>query len=346
MILSLVGLLCNFGTTAQTQAKIDPTCSLERPNDFERRICQNATIHELDRKLSRLEEELQRGWGIGEASTEQSQQWRAATSTKCQNDFCQEQAFRRRLKFLNGLPAFSCSSKLTRLEVLICRTPKLGFLDRALNYEFGVALDMSYATLELRAVQTLWLQSIRDTCQSSQCLDRVYTDRIGFLKRSQAKSRARYKRESKVNVGNVRDMGVKFKIQISKLERQRIFKFYKIEICEEHPDPVDWLDLNRDGHADPVFMSCFGGHNESVYFFLWEKHRYRLVLADFIGYFGYSLQDTLQDTRIRGFPVLRLMTHGSCCDHPSTYFAFNGRDYKQVAQFEKHFIREDFFTFL
>jgi uncharacterized protein len=344
VIASLVGLLCNLGTaTAQAQPKIDPACSLEQPNDFERRICQNATIHELDRKLGRLEEELQNGWGIGgKASTEQSEQWRAAVRVKCQNNTCQEQAFRQRFAVLNGLPAFPCSSKLTRVEVLICQTPTLGFLDRTLNYEFGAALDLSFALLELRAAQTLWLQNIRDACQSSQCLGRVYRERIGVLKRSQTKSRARYERQRKVNVGDARDSGKNTKYKISKAEQQRIFKQYKMEICQEHPDPVDWLDLNRDGHADPVLMSCFGGHNESVYFFLWEKHHYRLVLADYLGYFGYSLQDT----RVRGFPVLRLITHGSCCDHPNTFFAYNGHEFTEVAQFNEHFIREDFFTFL
>jgi uncharacterized protein len=339
VIVLLFGLLA----TAKAQPKFDAACSLEQPNNFERRICQNATIHELDRKLGRLEEELQKGWGVdGEASYQASEKWRAKTRETCRDDLCQEQAFRQRLKLLNGFPAFSCSSKLTRVEVLICQTPKLGFLDRTLNYEFGVALDMSFATLELRAAQTIWLQNIRDNCQSSQCLNRVYTDRIGFLKRAQAISQERYKRESKVNVGDARDLGVKLKTRISKLEQQRIFAQYKMEICEQHPDPVDWLDLNRDGHADPVFMSCFGGHNESVYFFLWQKNHYRLILTDYVGYFGYSLQDT----RVRGFPVLRLITHGSCCDHPNTYFAYNGREYRQVAQFDEHFIREDFFTFL
>ncbi len=342
VVLALFSLLFHF-SNATAQAKIDPACSLEKQGDFERRICQNATIHELDRKLGRLEEELQNGWHLGgEASFEQGEKWRAAIQAKCHDDACLEQAFRVRLALLNGFPTFSCSSKLTRLEALICHTPNLGLLDRTLNYEFGVALDLSFATLELRSAQTLWLQNIRNACQSSGCLTRVYTERIAFLKRSQAKSQARYKRESKVNVGDARDMGVKLKIQISKTQEQRIFKRYKMEICEAHPDPVDWLDLNRDGHPDPVFMSCFGAHNESVYFFLWEKNHYRLVLEGTVGYFGYSLQDT----RIHGFPVLRLITHGSCCDHPSAYFAFNGREYTQVALYDEHYIRDDFFTFL
>ncbi len=344
VISALFALLCTIGVvTAQTQPKIDPACALEKPSNFERRICQNVIIHELDRKLGRLEEELQTGWGVGgTASDEQSQTWRAATRAKCQNDACLEQAFRERLAVLNGLPAFSCSGTLSRLEVLICRTPKLGLLDRTLNYEFGAALDLSFATLELRSAQTLWLQSIRNACQSSQCLTRVYTKRIAFFKRSQAKSQARYNRESKVNVADARDLGKSTKYKISKTEGRRILKLYKMEICERNPNPVDWLDLNRDGHADPVFMSCDGAHNESVYFFLWEQNHYRLILSDYVGYFGYSLQDT----RVHGFPVLRLITHSSCCDHPSAYFAFNGREYKQVALYDEHYIRDDFFTFL
>jgi uncharacterized protein len=343
VIATLLGLLCGvlLIAAAQAQTKFDAACSLEQPNDFERRICENATIHELDRKLGRLKEELQRGWHVdGEASYEQSEKWRATTRATCHDDTCQENTFRQRLTLLNGFPAFSCSRKLSRVERLICRSPKLGFLDRSLNYEYGVALDLSHSMLGLQAAQVLWLRKTRDACKSSKCLNHVYRQRIHFLLRSQAISRARFERESKSNVFDARDLGVKLKPRVSKAEKAQRLLLPKY--CPEHPDPIDWLDLNRDGHTDPVLSTCYGAHNEEVYFYLWEKNHYRLILENSVGYFGYSLQDT----RIRGFPVLRLITHGSCCEHPSTYFAYNGQEYKQVALFDEYYVREDFFTFL
>ncbi len=326
----------------------DGACLLEQPSDAQRRVCQDATLRELDRKLEVLTTEMQNAWHLeGIASYEQSEAWRTGTRDACTDDACLQAAYRQRLRDLNALPSFRCSGRLNRAERAICQTPALGPLDRRLNLEYQMALDLSYATLGLQRDQWRWLRTVRDRCASAGCVTRVYSQRIAYLKRLEAAATRRATREQKAsNPSDTRGLNLRFTAaQQRSIQRQITGESSSEGLEPIQPDclhnPVDALDLNRDGRPDPVFMTCDGAHNELAFFFLSERDQYRLVLSDWVGYFGY----TIQDTRIHSLPVLMLITHGSCCDHGHTYYGYDGHVFKAVACFDEHFISDDLFTF-
>jgi uncharacterized protein len=326
----------------------DGACLLEQPSFAQKRVCQNTTLHELDRKLERLEAELQNAWHLeGIASYVQSEAWHTGARAACQDDACLQAVYRQRLRDLNSLPSFPCSGRLNPAERAICQTPALGPLDRTLNLEYQMALDASYTTLELQREQWLWLRTVRDQCASAACVTRVYKWRIAYLKRVQAAAIRRATRSQKAaNSSDARGQGLNLRFTAAQQRSiQRQINAGSQELGPIQPDclskPIDALDLNRDGRPDPVFMTCDGGHNELAFFFLSERDQYRLVLSDWVGYFGY----TIQDTRIHGLPVLMLITHGSCCDHGHSYYGYDGHVFKAVACFNEHFINEDVFIF-
>ena len=348
MMASMFGLMWMSGVSA---SKGDPACKAYDPPTFaQKRVCENATLNELERRLGNLLDELENGWHIKVRPTDEN--WRGSLAA-CQSDACLEAAYRKRLGTLDALPTFSCAGKLKAAERAVCEHPVLGRLDRELNLSYGQALDASYTLLALRADQGRWRLNVRDGCAASvSCLGRAYRARVAVLRRLQMLAAQRQRRE--VQSDNPQDTrGTGLKLKFTPAQQKSI----QAQLGSGNEDgyindadhaqgnclskPVDLLDLNRDGHPEPMFMTCGGAHNELAFFFLWQSGQYRLVLTDTVGYFGYQQQDT----RMHGLPVLRLITHGSCCVHPSTYYAYDGRQYRAVACYNEHFLRDDFYTF-
>ena len=341
------GLMWPSGVSA---SKGDPACqTYDAPTFAQKRVCENATLNELERKLGNLGDELENGWHTEVRPTDET--WRG-TLAACQIDACLESAYRKRLSALDALPTFSCAGKLGAAERAVCNTPALGRLDRELSLEYGQALDASYTLLALRADQGRWRLNVRDGCAASvACLGRAYRARVAVLQQVQVLARQRQRREVRSdNPQDTRGTGLKLRFTPAQQKsiQAQLGSYEDGYISDDdHAQgnclsrPVDLLDLNRDGHPDPVFMTCGGAHNELAFFFLWQRGQYKLVLADAVGYFGYQQQDT----RTHGLPVLRLITHGSCCEHGSAYYAFDGRQYRAVACYNEHFLRDDFYTF-
>ena len=347
LAISMLGIFA-FGTAMAAKTP-NIYCGLQPPSVTEKRLCENETLFELDRKLSSLEEELGRGWG--NYPYEESEAWRQKIRNACQNDSCLEFVYHRQLAKLKAFPSFLCKARLTRSEKLICQTPAMGELDRKLNLEYQHALDFSSRTLELIQLQHHWLFTVRNRCSSASCLMRVYKQRIRHFINLQQQAVLRRKRENAgSNLVDARGAGLR-DLKFTKAQRKSIAKqiyadpdvgdFQNGDGSNCLAEPVDLVDLNHDGLPDPVFMTCGGAHNEQVFFFLNEHGRFRLVLSDYVGYFGYQLQDT----KIRGFSVLRLITHTSCCKHPSAFFAYDGQAYQNVVTFDERFVNENLYFF-
>ncbi|WP_424951515.1 multicopper oxidase domain-containing protein [Deinococcus sp.] len=316
---------------------------------YERRVCESAVLTELERKYSDLIDELERGWHAQVLPTEEH--WRGSLAA-CQSDGCLETAYRKRLGVLEALPSFPCVGRLNPAERAVCRNPALGRLDRELNLNYSRALDVSYTLLALRADQGRWRVRVQGGCgASASCLSRVYRARVQVLDQLQALAGQRLKRQSVQ--ANSFDTRPTLPLKFTPMQQRSVQAQMGADFTDDllgasnclHK-PVDLLDLNRDGHPDPVFVSCSGAHNEEAFFFLWQRGqtgegRYRLVLTDYVGYFGYQQQDT----RIHGLPMLRLVTHGSCCEHGSAYYAYDGRQYQAVACYNEHFLHDDFYVF-
>ena len=345
-MIAILGIFV-FGTV--NASKTNMYCGLESPSAIEKRLCENETLFELDRKLMSLEAELTNGWH--NYPYEEVDLWRNKVRAACQSDICLQRAYRLQLAKLTAFPSFACKEKLTNSEKLICQTPVLGAIDRKLNLEYQKALDFSSRTLELIPLQHRWLQSVRNRCSSSACLLRVYKQRIGHFVSLQQQAILRQKRENTdSNPMDARGAGLP-DLKFTKAQKENIAKqihadpdvgdFQNGDGSDCLAKPVDLVDLNHDGLPDPVFMTCGGAHNEQVFFFLNERGRFRLVLSDYVGYFGYQLQDT----KIRGFSVLRLITHTSCCEHPSAFFVYDGHGYKNVVTFDERFVTKDLYFF-
>ncbi|WP_407570135.1 hypothetical protein [Deinococcus altitudinis] len=351
-VAGLAVLLCLLGLPVAGASAENPFCGLPTPSFSQKRVCESATLAELERKLGRLEQELDSGWHV--PTLEAGDQWRAQVLPACRSDACLEAAYRERLGALDALPAFVCSGRLNRAERLVCQTPALGRLDRALNHAYSVALDTSYATLAVRAAQARWRLGVRDACAGVDCLTRAYRARLLVMQQESARSAKRSRQEQATSGGSVADGGaagasvVPGSFRFSPAQQKSVQAQMGADFTDDDLNrggclrrPTELLDLNRDGHPDPVFTSCSMALDEQKYFFLWERGNYRLILTDSVGYFGYQLQDT----QTHGLPVLRLVTHGSCCEHPHAFYGYDGHVYRAVACFDERFLREDFYVF-
>jgi uncharacterized protein len=344
----LVVLLLALSYSCASASKENLACTAyDHPNFVQKRVCENATLTELDRKLIKLEDELWNGWHINWTDTAPGAgNFRENLLAFCTTDTCLETEYRAQLNVLDALPVFRCVGRLNAAERAVCNTPALGHLDRELNLEYGLALDESYAMLALRVDQGRWRRSVRDGCGASvACLGRVYRARLTMLRRVQMLVEQRQKREPRRNPD---DRGAGLKLKFTPAQQQSIqaqLNEYTDEADSTEPNclsrPVDLLNLNQGGHPDPVFLTCGGGSNDTAFFFLWQRGQYRLVLEDTVGYFGY----TVQDTRTHGLPMLRLISHTSCCEHGNAYYAYDGQMYRAVACYNERFVREDFYIF-
>ncbi len=92
--------------------------------------------------------------------------------------------------------SFDCGKSRTFIEKAICGNKQLSGMDDRLAEEYGKALAVAFAPDELKEEQRDWLAKVRNSCQDSACLKRVYAQRIELL--STYGERQRTSREKEV----------------------------------------------------------------------------------------------------------------------------------------------------
>lgn len=78
---------------------------------------------------------------------------------------------------------FDCQKAATRVEKLICENGQLGRLDSRLDSAYRLALNEAYPAEkpQLVSAQKQWLRSVRDRCDTTDCLLRAYSERLAVL---------------------------------------------------------------------------------------------------------------------------------------------------------------------
>jgi uncharacterized protein len=74
--------------------------------------------------------------------------------------------------------SFDCGEATSEVEKLICGDDELSKMDESLNKAYKNALDIPFAPDELKEEQRNWLTAVRNVCQDSACLKRVYEQRV------------------------------------------------------------------------------------------------------------------------------------------------------------------------
>lgn len=80
--------------------------------------------------------------------------------------------------------SFNCSKAYTKVEKMICSNSKVSELDSHLAkiYKLNLSkISTKYDKQVYRAEQFSWLKKVRDVCNDTSCLFRVYSERIAAL---------------------------------------------------------------------------------------------------------------------------------------------------------------------
>lgn len=78
-------------------------------------------------------------------------------------------------------PSFPCEKAQTEVEKMICADKELSALDAELAQAYRAAMDVSTNKSLFQKQHQAWLQKLRDTCEDTACLKRVYKQWIGIL---------------------------------------------------------------------------------------------------------------------------------------------------------------------
>jgi len=77
--------------------------------------------------------------------------------------------------------SFDCGKATTLIEKAICNDSKLSDLDELLMQSYKKALANSTDSDAIKSQQKEWLKNVRNKCQDSECIKRVYEERISSL---------------------------------------------------------------------------------------------------------------------------------------------------------------------
>ncbi|GAB7529327.1 hypothetical protein PS3A_17360 [Pseudomonas sp. 3A(2025)] len=73
--------------------------------------------------------------------------------------------------------SFDCNKASTDIEQMICETPSLSKRDEQLAAAFKPLKNRR----SFQLIESDWLTTVRDECESTQCLEEAYAEQVGFL---------------------------------------------------------------------------------------------------------------------------------------------------------------------
>ena len=82
-------------------------------------------------------------------------------------------------------PSFDCPKASNKVERLICSAPEIAVLDLSMANAYRDLLAeiiTKNSKNEMKDLQNLWLNSVRDKCVDTACLKNVYENRIKQLR--------------------------------------------------------------------------------------------------------------------------------------------------------------------
>ncbi len=88
---------------------------------------------------------------------------------------------RKALASTDQIASFDCAKAFTPTEKIICSNTQLSNLDNVLMQSYKIALVNTKDSNSLKIQQRDWLANIRNQCNDSACLIKVYNDRISEL---------------------------------------------------------------------------------------------------------------------------------------------------------------------
>ncbi len=74
--------------------------------------------------------------------------------------------------------ARECNATVPNFERILCEKPELSKLDDTLNVAYRAAVARSDASEILKADQRWWLEKVRDTCDTYECIQQAYEQQI------------------------------------------------------------------------------------------------------------------------------------------------------------------------
>lgn len=77
--------------------------------------------------------------------------------------------------------SFDCAKKSTFIENAICSDQTISNLDEVLSSAYKNALNSAVDGTKIKLEQRTWLKEVRNKCQTSQCLEQAYQQRIKSL---------------------------------------------------------------------------------------------------------------------------------------------------------------------
>ncbi len=78
--------------------------------------------------------------------------------------------------------SFDCSKAGTAVEKMICSDDKLSDLDSEMSSIYKIVREFVDDKNKLKSDQINWIKNSRNICLNAQCLNDVYTERIGYLR--------------------------------------------------------------------------------------------------------------------------------------------------------------------
>jgi uncharacterized protein len=135
--------------------------------------------------------------------------------------------------------SFDCAKATTPIEKLICSNNSLSTKDEALNKTYKTALSKTNNQKELTKRQLNWLKNTRNQCNTVECLEYVYQERIDNLEREeviQNKFDAIVWDDNRTNVWW--GFWIKEKEIVKKVNQQELVKLTTVRQVVEYKDGV------------------------------------------------------------------------------------------------------------
>ncbi len=119
--------------------------------------------------------------------------------------------------------SFDCTKASNLVENAICSDSQLSDLDELLNRSYKQALANALNVNALKSEQRAWLKNVRNKCQDSLCLRRVYKERISVIDDSDTLSNDNLNERSMIGTYDYMEPGFSGTMEVSEISECALF---------------------------------------------------------------------------------------------------------------------------